>query len=38
MCEILQHLIKDKSLNDANEIYHGIKLQIENNWEEFLIQ
>ena len=38
MCEILQHLIKDKSLNDANEIYHGIKLQIENNWEDFLIQ
>ena len=36
MCEILQLLIKDKSLNDANEIYHGIKLRIENNWNEFL--
>ena len=38
MCEILRHLIKDQNMNNANAIYHGIKLQIENNWEEFLIQ
>ena len=36
ICEILQHLITDKSLVDGNTIYHGIKLQIENNWEEYL--
>ena len=35
MCEILQHLIKDQNLNNANAIYHGIKLRIENNWQEF---
>ena len=38
MCEILRHLIKDQNMNNVNAIYHGIKLQIENNWEEFLIQ
>ena len=37
MCEILQHLINDQNFNNANAIYHGIKLQIENNWEEFLL-
>ena len=35
MCEILQHLIKDQNLNNANAIYHNIKLRVENNWQEF---
>ena len=35
MCEILQHLIRDQNLDNANEMYHGIKLRIENNWQEF---
>ena len=38
MCEILRTFINNQNMNNANEIYHGIKLQIENNWEEFLIQ